>query len=105
MRLPVHQVDRFYSIWRPLLFFANERRRIVPSLLGADETTPLPPQEVVKIRDAIWADESLREAFIAQNPAGLSAEDLALVDSWKYRRQGTRGHHHVTAATRATGPS
>ncbi|HKZ82413.1 MAG TPA: hypothetical protein VJ793_02010 [Anaerolineae bacterium] len=89
MQLPVHQVDRFYSIWRPLLFFANEQRNIVPSLLGADETTPLPVQEVVKIRDAIWADDSLREAFIAQNPARLPPDDLALADSWKYRRQGT----------------
>ncbi len=88
MQLPIQQTQRFYSIWRPLLYFANEQRRIVPSLLGADETTTLPAQEVVKIRDAIWADNSLREAFITQNPAGLSASDLALVDSWSYRLQG-----------------
>jgi hypothetical protein len=88
MPLPIQQIQRFYSIWRPLLYFANEQRRIVPSLLGADETTTLPAQDVVKIRDAIWADDSLREAFITQNPAGLSASDLALVDSWSYRLQG-----------------
>ncbi|HJW84106.1 MAG TPA: hypothetical protein VJ754_07365 [Anaerolineae bacterium] len=88
MQLPIQQVQRFYSIWRPLLYFANEQRRIVPSLLGADETTTLPAQEVVKIRDAIWADDSLREAFITQNPAGLSASDLALVESWGHRLRG-----------------
>ena len=88
MQFPIEQVQRFYSIWRPLLYFANEQRRIAPSLLGADETTSLPAQEVVKIRDVIWADNSLREAFISQNPAGLSADDLAVVDSWRYRLQG-----------------
>ena len=30
----------------------------------------------------------LREAFITHNPANLSADDLALVDSWKYRVVG-----------------
>jgi hypothetical protein len=30
----------------------------------------------------------LREAFIAENPGGLSAKDLALVASWEHRRAG-----------------
>lgn len=88
MRLPVHQVDRFYSIWRPLLFFANQQRNIIPDLSSADETTSLPIDDVFKLREAVWTDDSLREAFIAQNPAGLPAGDLAVVDNWRHRRQG-----------------
>jgi hypothetical protein len=89
MCLPPRQVKRFYTIWRPLLFFVNARRNVVPGLLGATADTPLPIQEVVKIREALWTDDALRQAFVTENPAGLSAADLAMVESWDYRRKGT----------------
>ena len=40
------------------------------------------------LRNALWADDGLRDAFIANNPAGLSADDLAMVASWQYRVAG-----------------
>ena len=36
-----------------------------------------------KLRQAVWADDSLREAFIASNPEALPAADLDLVASWR----------------------
>ena len=89
MVLPVQQVDRFYSVWKPLLFFANEQRRLSPSLLGADMKTPLPVEEVLKIRDAIWEDVSLLRDFIDQNPASLPPEGLGLARDWFNFRKGT----------------
>jgi hypothetical protein len=92
MQLPPEQVERFYAIWKPLLLFVNRQRQLVPSMLGAAPSDPSEPWEVsnvAKIRDALWADDSLREAFIAQNPAGLSPADLAIVASWQYRRAGS----------------
>jgi hypothetical protein len=89
MVLPARQVDRFYSIWKPLLFFANKQRRLSPSLLGADMRTPLPVKDVSKIRDAIWEDVSLLRAFIDQNPASLPPEDLDLARDWFNFRKGT----------------
>ena len=41
------------------------------------------------IRTVLWAEDALRERFVAENPAGLSPELLALVASWRYRRMGT----------------
>jgi hypothetical protein len=57
-------------------------------MLRPDFAGPWDISQVAKIRDALWADDSLREAFIAQNPAGLSAQDLALVQSWRQRKEG-----------------
>jgi hypothetical protein len=88
MQLPPDQVERFYAIWKPLLLFVNEQRRLVPSMLGMALTDHWDINKVQKIRNVLWKEDSLREAFIAQNPAGLSAEDLAIVDSWQYRRAG-----------------
>jgi len=87
MKLTAPEVERFYAIWEPLIFFVNRRLRLVPEMLGDDFKGPWDANKFVKIRDALWADDSLRQAFIAENPAGLSAEDLALVESWKHRER------------------
>lgn len=88
MTLPVSQTDRFYAIWKPLLFFVNQQRQLVPALLDTDLDTKLNIPDVLKIRQALWEDEALLDAFISQNPAQLSAENLALAASWKHRRSG-----------------
>jgi hypothetical protein len=99
-------VDRFYSIWKPLMLFVNQRRKIVPGMLPATYSGPWLVSEVIKLRDALWADDSLREAFIAENPANLAPADLAIVESWRQRRAGNfyvlkhgRQHSVFIAAT------
>lgn len=89
MQLDTQEVERFYAIWKPLMIFVNRRRRLVPRMLPADFAGPWDIHEVMTIRDAMWADDPLREAFVAENPAGLSADDLAVVESWRHRRAGT----------------
>jgi hypothetical protein len=88
MTLPVPQSERFYAIWKPLLFFVNRQRQLAPALLDADPGTKLNLPDVFKIRQAIWEDEALLDAFITQNPAQLSTEDLDLAASWKRHRAG-----------------
>lgn len=82
--------DRFYTIWRPLLFFANEQLHLVPAsrVPDATEITQLPVAEVQQIRQTLWRDNQLRGDFIEQNPANLSGEDLMIVASWNERRAG-----------------
>jgi hypothetical protein len=89
MRLPPEQVEHFYAIWKPLILFVSERLRLEPGLLGARGDKPWDPQKVYTVREALWADDALREAFIAENPAHLSPADLAIVDSWRHRVAGT----------------
>src|SRR5690348_748520 len=88
MRLSPEQVEHFYAIWKPLILFVNERLRLEPALLGARGDEPWDPQKVYTVRQALWADDALREAFIAENPARLSPADLAIVDSWRHRAAG-----------------
>jgi hypothetical protein len=88
MQLPPDQVERFYAIWKPLLLFVNRRLQLVPEMLAPDFKGPWVIEHVRKLRDALWADDSLRTDFVAENPAGLSAADLAIVDSWSSRVAG-----------------
>lgn len=88
MRLPPAETERFYRIWFALLHDVNERLHLVPrfpATLGAEQVSP---ETTVRVRDALWAHDDLRERFIADNPAHLPPADLALVASWQHRLDG-----------------
>jgi hypothetical protein len=84
MKVTPEQADRFYAAWWPLLSYVNDERHIVPGRMVA----PLKVELALALRDALWADNSLLETFVTRNPAGLSAEQLAMVASWEHRVAG-----------------
>lgn len=59
------KVARFYSIWFPLLHFVNQHRKVVPSFPKEWRNDGVSPEVAVPVRDALWEDDALREAFIA----------------------------------------
>jgi hypothetical protein len=88
MVLPPDQVERFYRIWFPLLRYVNEQLRLVPDLPAATADDPVPIEHALALRNALWADDGLRQRFMRVNPEGLPPPDLALVDSWRHRVAG-----------------
>lgn len=88
MVLPTHQVDRFYRIWRPLLTFVNDTLKVVPSLSGAGAKDSIDVVRAVEVRNALWENEAILNRFIEENPAQLPSEDLDILKTWKYHRQG-----------------
>jgi hypothetical protein len=88
MQLPPEQVKRFYHIWFELLHFVHEQRHLAPNFPDTPKAMSISPDDALLLRNALWADDSLLESFIATNPAGLPSADLALVASWKYRVDG-----------------
>ena len=85
MHLPIDQIDRFYRIWFALLKYVNEQRKLVPNFPAVPKEGSIDPSVALQLRNALWADDALRESFITTNPAGLPQADLALVASWQYR--------------------
>ena len=88
MCLPTPEVDRFYRVWKSLLFYANGQYQLIPAWKTANLETKLRSEDVLQVRERLWQDDGLREQFVAQNPARLSDADLALVENWKHRLQG-----------------
>ena len=88
MQLPPDQTDRFYRIWFALLHYVHEQRQLAPDFPDTPKAALISPSDALQLRNALWADDSLRESFIATNPAGLPPADLALVANWKYRLAG-----------------
>lgn len=89
MCLPTTQVDQFYKIWPLLLNFVNERLKVVPNLSDNGPEGSVDVKNAVQIRDALWKNVEVLDQFIASHPAQLSADDLSILDSWRYRRQGS----------------
>src|SRR5260370_2863996 len=88
MLLPPQETERFYRIWFPLLHYVNTQLQLVPAFPVAPGKEEVSTADIIQVRDALWADDALREQFIAENPAQLPAVDLALVASWQYRLAG-----------------
>jgi hypothetical protein len=90
MQLPPEQTARFYRIWLALLRYVNEQLHLVSAFPVSEERgVLLPLSDELQLRNALWADDTLRERFISSNPAGLSSTDLAVVTSWRYRLAGS----------------
>lgn len=89
MRLPPQETERFYRIWFALLHYVNSQLHLIPTFPETHDEEQVSTDIVIQLRDALWANDALREQFIADNPAQLSAADLALVASWQYRVAGT----------------
>jgi len=83
-----HETERFYRIWWALLSFVNQQRRLIPDLPTQPAPGSIQPADAANIRNALWADDALREDFIAKNPATFPLTDLEIVASWKHRVAG-----------------
>lgn len=88
MRLSAQEIERFYSIWFPLLHYINQHKQVVGFFPSKWTDAAVDTEDALLIRDVLWEEDRLRDAFITENPAGLNADDLALVDSWQHRVAG-----------------
>ncbi len=79
----------FYKLFSALLGYVNRKlESFRSSSPNRDEYTSLPPQTRGKVRDALYAHRELIDQFVAENPAGLSPEELEIVASWKHALVG-----------------
>lgn len=78
----------FYRAWSALLTWVNDQRGIVPRFVRPSAENPIDPEVVNAVKDVIWADDGLREQFLAEGAADLGQEERELVASWRHRVSG-----------------
>src|SRR5438067_2312563 len=87
MQLSPSQVNRFYGVWFSLLRFVNRERALInESLLSG---VGVNPHDAIVVRDVLWSDDKLLEAFVKTNPEMLSADDLEIARTWRWRVEDT----------------
>ena len=89
VKLPKEEVELFFKLHPALLAYANQRLKLVKNVSTADEFMRAPPEEKVRIRDALYNRMDLIDSFIDENPFNFSREELEIVLSWKHLLRGT----------------
>jgi len=84
MRLDPHDLPLFCKLHKALMFFVNQRLDVVEKPLASpDQVAKLPPEERIKLRDALLANMDLIDAFASENPFKLPEDEVEIVRSWK----------------------
>jgi hypothetical protein len=84
MLLPPHELELFFKLNRALMFFVNQRLKVISNNVASpEEFAALSPEVRVKIRDALNTNLDLIESFADENPAHLSDDELDVVRSWR----------------------
>src|SRR5207237_280720 len=75
----------FFRLHRTLMFFVNQRLKVLPDdLASPEEFAALAPQVRLKVRDALLDHTDLIRSFVEEDPAHLPEEELAIVGSWRH---------------------
>ncbi len=78
----------FYRAWGALLTWVNDRRSIVPRFSRPTPGRQLDPELAIQIRDVVWAEDALRDQFLAEAATEFAAAERDLIASWKHRVSG-----------------
>ncbi len=89
MLLPLHDVQLFFKLHWALMFFVNQRLKVVPDdIANADAFAALSPNVRLKVRDALSTNADLVQSFVDENPAHLTDDELDIVRSWRHLVHG-----------------
>ncbi len=84
MQVTVEEGKLFYKLFAALLGYVNQKLGVLlVQFSEPSEYMSLPPQTRGEVRDALYIHRELIDQFVAENPVGLSPEELEIVASWK----------------------
>lgn len=89
MKLSTEDAALFFDLMWRLESYVNQKHRILPDVDSVEDWVDLLPEERVEMRNALWENPELIDAYVAENPHGLEGEKLAIVQKWKRFVAGT----------------
>ena len=89
MLLTPQDVELFFKLHRALMFFVNQRLKLIPDdVASPEEFSSLPPDARLKVWDAFLQHTDLIQQFVEGNPAHLTDDELDIVRAWQHLVQG-----------------
>jgi hypothetical protein len=89
MLLTPQDAELFFKLHRALMFFVNRRLKVIPDDVASPEVfSSLSPEVRLKVRDAFLTHTDLLLAFVEENPAHLTDDELDIVRSWQHLVHG-----------------
>ncbi len=89
MLLELHDVELFFKLHRALMFFVNQRLKVIPDEIASpEEFSSMSPELRLKVRIAFLGHTDLLQAFVDGNPDHLTNAELDIVRSWQHLVHG-----------------
>jgi hypothetical protein len=90
MQLSLEEVDQFFRLHRSLMFFVNQRLKVIDKRISTlEKYSALPPETRIKVHEAFLEHLDLIDAFVTENPFDFDEPDLEIIRSWKHLVSGT----------------
>ena len=90
MKLSLQDVHLFFRLHRSLMFFVNERLKVIDRKVETvQDYASLPGDTRVKVHEALVAHKELIDVFADENPFQFDEPALEIVRSWKHLVNGT----------------
>jgi hypothetical protein len=84
MKLSADDVALYYKLMWSLQFYVNQRLNILPNVDSVEAYAEYyESEEKLPLRNALYENPELIDAFIGENPAQLTEDELSIVRSWK----------------------
>src|SRR4030067_3178737 len=64
-------------------FYLNEQLQVRPNVRSAQEYAALPMSDKAAVRDALWKNPKLIDAYLDLNPDHLPIEEQEIIHKWK----------------------
>lgn len=76
--------NRFLDLYMRLLGYVNDEFGVIDGVASHRDVIDRPAQDIQPIREALYENDTERLIgdYVAENPDGLSAEELAKVEAW-----------------------
>ncbi len=85
MQLSIEDVDQFFRLHRSLMFFVNDRLRVIDGEVASVEVySALTPQVRFQVHEALLEHMDLIDAFADVNPFHFDEANIEIVRSWKH---------------------
>ncbi len=89
MKLCQKDAELFFELMWGLQFFVNQRQKVLPHVQSVEEFLGLPIEEKAQVRDILWENPGLIDAYVQEDPDKRSAEQLDIVQKWSRFVQGS----------------
>ena len=83
MNLSPEDAKLYFKLMWSLLYFINRQRGILKDISTPEQFASLPSEKKLKVRNALWDNPKLIDAYLQENPEGLSNAELEIVRKWK----------------------
>lgn len=83
MKLSKQDADLFFELTWALQVFVNQRLHVLPEVKTLDDYIDLSMEEKMQVREALYENIELIDAFVEENPRQFSQDKLEIVSKWK----------------------